>query len=107
MIGSRLSSTRNYAAKDIRFGVEGRALMLRGVEELADAVKVTMGPKTMIIASDCISFRVRRDRGFMSQVCKRIHEILFNSEDVYSTHRMVIHVTSDNDVVLMLLCLSV
>ncbi|KAF2615629.1 hypothetical protein F2Q70_00008288 [Brassica cretica] len=44
-IGSRLSSTRNYAAKDIRFGVEGRALMLRGVEELADAVKVTMGPK--------------------------------------------------------------
>ncbi|CAN8315854.1 unnamed protein product [Cochlearia groenlandica] len=44
-IGSRLSSTRNYAAKDIKFGVEARALMLRGVEELADAVKVTMGPK--------------------------------------------------------------
>ncbi|KAG2327807.1 hypothetical protein Bca4012_036827 [Brassica carinata] len=44
-IGSRLSSTRNYAAKDIKFGVEGRALMLRGVEELADAVQVTMGPK--------------------------------------------------------------
>lgn len=36
---------RNYAAKDIRFGVEARAAMLRGVEELADAVKVTMGPK--------------------------------------------------------------
>ncbi|KAH1229177.1 Chaperonin CPN60-2, mitochondrial [Glycine soja] len=44
-IGSRLSSSRNYAAKDIRFGVEARALMLKGVEELADAVKVTMGPK--------------------------------------------------------------
>jgi chaperonin GroEL len=44
-IGSRLNSTRNYAAKDIRFGVEARALMLRGVEDLADAVKVTMGPK--------------------------------------------------------------
>ncbi|KDP33373.1 hypothetical protein JCGZ_12922 [Jatropha curcas] len=44
-IGSRLSWSRNYAAKDIKFGVEARALMLRGVEELADAVKVTMGPK--------------------------------------------------------------
>ena len=44
-IGSRLSWSRNYAAKDIRFGVEARAVMLKGVEELADAVKVTMGPK--------------------------------------------------------------
>ncbi|XP_044487168.1 chaperonin CPN60-2, mitochondrial [Mangifera indica] len=44
-VGSRLSWNRNYAAKDIRFGVEARALMLKGVEELADAVKVTMGPK--------------------------------------------------------------
>ncbi|KAG6722135.1 hypothetical protein I3843_03G148500 [Carya illinoinensis] len=44
-IGSGLSWSRNYAAKDIKFGVEARALMLRGVEELADAVKVTMGPK--------------------------------------------------------------
>ena len=46
-IGSRLSWTRNYAAKDVKFGVEARALMLKGVEELADAVKVTMGPKVI------------------------------------------------------------
>ncbi|XVF21447.1 hypothetical protein REPUB_Repub12eG0091300 [Reevesia pubescens] len=45
LIGNRLSWSRNYAAKDIKFGVEARALMLRGVEDLADAVKVTMGPK--------------------------------------------------------------
>ncbi|XP_077250890.1 chaperonin CPN60-2, mitochondrial-like isoform X1 [Tasmannia lanceolata] len=44
-IGSQLSWSRNYAAKDIKFGVEARALMLKGVEDLADAVKVTMGPK--------------------------------------------------------------
>ncbi|CAN6551960.1 unnamed protein product [Malus baccata var. baccata] len=44
-IGGRLSWSRNYAAKDIKLGVEARALMLSGVEELADAVKVTMGPK--------------------------------------------------------------
>ncbi|KAJ0954248.1 putative chaperonin Cpn60/TCP-1 family, groEL-like apical domain superfamily [Helianthus annuus] len=44
-ISSKLNWSRNYAAKDIKFGVDARALMLRGVEELADAVRVTMGPK--------------------------------------------------------------
>nr|GEY28962.1 chaperonin CPN60-2, mitochondrial [Tanacetum cinerariifolium] len=39
---------RYYAAKDIWFGVDARALMLKGVEELADAVKVTMGPKAIL-----------------------------------------------------------
>lgn len=42
---SRSQWVRKFAAKDIRFGVEARALMLQGVEQLADAVKVTMGPK--------------------------------------------------------------
>ncbi|MED6187741.1 hypothetical protein PIB30_079333 [Stylosanthes scabra] len=37
----------NYAAKDIRFGVEARAMMLKGVEELVDAVKVTMATEDM------------------------------------------------------------
>ncbi|KAI4377156.1 hypothetical protein MLD38_014835 [Melastoma candidum] len=45
LIGGRASWTRNYAAKDIKFGVEARSLMLKGIEDLADAVKVTMGPK--------------------------------------------------------------
>ncbi|KAJ4954987.1 hypothetical protein NE237_011770 [Protea cynaroides] len=44
-IGSRLSWNRNYAAKDIKFGIDARALMLRGVEELSNAVGITMGPK--------------------------------------------------------------
>lgn len=35
---------RGYA-KDVRFGPEVRALMLQGVDVLADAVAVTMGPK--------------------------------------------------------------
>lgn len=35
---------RHYA-KDVRFGVEARGLMLRGVDQLADAVQVTLGPK--------------------------------------------------------------
>ncbi|KAI7835624.1 hypothetical protein COHA_010481 [Chlorella ohadii] len=37
--------TRGYAAKDLRFGDECRAGLLQGVEKLADAVQVTLGPK--------------------------------------------------------------
>ncbi|MEX2644054.1 MAG: chaperonin GroEL [Acetobacterales bacterium] len=33
------------AAKDIKFGTDARQRMLRGVDALADAVKVTLGPK--------------------------------------------------------------
>src|ERR1700724_3083144 len=32
-------------AKDLRFNVEARALLVSGVNALADAVKVTLGPK--------------------------------------------------------------
>lgn len=34
-------------AKDINFGVGARAAMLQGVNEVAEAVKVTMGPKVL------------------------------------------------------------
>lgn len=40
--------SRSYA-KDVRFGAEGRAEMLKGVDILADAVAVTMGPKVLKI----------------------------------------------------------
>src|SRR6201999_2039465 len=33
------------AAKDVRFGVDARDKMLRGVDILANAVRVTLGPK--------------------------------------------------------------
>jgi chaperonin GroEL len=33
------------AAKDVKFGTDARARLLRGVDILADAVKVTLGPK--------------------------------------------------------------
>ena len=50
-----MSWRRNYAAKDIKFGVEARALMLKGVEELADAVKVTMGPKVSLFGLQLVN----------------------------------------------------
>jgi chaperonin GroEL len=41
----RNSTSRLASGKVIKFGVEGRALMLEGVNLLADAVQVTLGPK--------------------------------------------------------------
>ncbi|KAK1165826.1 60 kDa heat shock protein, mitochondrial-like [Acipenser oxyrinchus oxyrinchus] len=54
--------TRGYA-KDVKFGSEARALMLQGVDLLADAVAVTMGPKgrTVIIEQSWGSPKVTKD----------------------------------------------
>jgi len=40
------------AAKDIRFGEDARAQMMHGVNKLADAVKVTLGPKGRNVVLD-------------------------------------------------------
>jgi chaperonin GroEL len=43
---NRLLVSRTYAShKELKFGVEGRAALLRGVDVLAKAVAVTLGPK--------------------------------------------------------------
>lgn len=46
-VAARQLVARSYA-KDVRFGAEVRALMLQGVDVLADAVAVTMGPKVSL-----------------------------------------------------------
>lgn len=43
---------RTYA-KDLKFGADARQLMLEGVDILANAVSVTMGPKVRIENSVC------------------------------------------------------
>ncbi len=40
-----MGARRTMAGKSVKFGVEGRALVLQGVDLLADAVQVTLGPK--------------------------------------------------------------
>src|ERR1700710_108924 len=40
------------AAKDVRFSTDARARLLRGVDILADAVKVTLGPKGRNVVLD-------------------------------------------------------
>lgn len=39
------SSVRYFSHKELKFGVEGRAALLKGVDTLAKAVSVTLGPK--------------------------------------------------------------
>ena len=38
-------SVRHYAAKEVRFSADGRAAIMAGIDALADAVEVTLGPK--------------------------------------------------------------
>jgi len=40
------------SAKEVRFGADARARMIRGVDTLADAVKVTLGPKGRNVVLD-------------------------------------------------------
>jgi chaperonin GroEL (HSP60 family) len=40
------------AAKEVRYSTEAREKMLRGVNTLADAVKVTLGPKGRNVVLD-------------------------------------------------------
>src|SRR6266436_3497172 len=45
-------SNQNMAAKDVKFSVDARDRMLRGVDILANAVKVTLGPKGRNVVLD-------------------------------------------------------
>lgn len=48
-----LRQVRCYPAKELRFGVDARVAMLQGVDKLADAVAVTMGPKVGDLTLSC------------------------------------------------------
>ena len=40
------------AAKEVKFGIEARSKMLEGVDTLANAVRVTLGPKGRNVVID-------------------------------------------------------
>nr|QWV59568.1 heat shock protein 60 [Lasioderma serricorne] len=60
---NQLAQLQRWYAKDVRFGPEVRALMLQGVDVLADAVAVTMGPKgrNVIIEQSWGSPKITKD----------------------------------------------
>ncbi|XP_018564774.1 60 kDa heat shock protein, mitochondrial-like, partial [Anoplophora glabripennis] len=59
----QIGQVERWYAKDVRFGPEVRALMLQGVDILADAVAVTMGPKgrNVIIEQSWGSPKITKD----------------------------------------------
>ena len=48
------------AAKDVKFSTEARDKMLQGIDILADAVKVTLGPKGRNVVLDNSARRASR-----------------------------------------------
>ncbi len=47
-------------AKDIKFNIEARDLLKNGVDQLANAVKVTLGPKTLLLRRSLVLHRLPR-----------------------------------------------
>lgn len=60
---SHMHESRRGTAKDIKFGADARSQMLQGVDILADAVAVTMGPKgrNVIIEQSWGSPKITKD----------------------------------------------
>merc|ERR1719461_2292219 len=46
----RSSQARSFSAKEIKFGQDARQRVLKGVDSIADAVQVTLGPKGRNVA---------------------------------------------------------
>lgn len=55
------------AHKEIKFSNEGRASILKGVDILADAVSVTLGPKGTLFTLPLLSKRARADAWVRSE----------------------------------------
>lgn len=82
-------------AKQIKFGHEAKDAMLQGIDELANTVKVTLGPKgrnvvldkgygSPLITNDGVSIakEIEFDDPFMNMGAKLIYEVANNTNDV-------------------------
>ena len=81
-------------AKELKYGKDARDLMLEGVDKLADAVKVTLGPKgrnvvldrsygSPLITNDGVTIakEVELDDPFMNMGAKLVYEVANNTND--------------------------
>ena len=57
------SEQTDMAAKDVRFSTDARDKMLRGVDVLANAVRVTLGPKGRNVVLDKVVRRPPHHQG--------------------------------------------
>lgn len=69
---TQLQQSRNYAAKELQFGIEGRSSMLKGVQRLANAVQVTLGPKgrNVIIEQSYGAPKITKDGVTVAKACE-------------------------------------
>lgn len=67
--GRNLQQLR-FAHKELRFGVEGRAQLLKGVETLSKAVATTLGPKgrNVLIESSYGSPKITKGKFLMTRI---------------------------------------
>ncbi len=82
-------------AKDIKFSEDARSLMLRGVDKLADAVKVTLGPKgrnvvlekkfgSPLITNDGVTIakEIELENAFENMGAKLVAEVASKTNDI-------------------------
>ena len=82
-------------AKEIKYGSEARAALERGVNQLADTVKVTLGPKgrnvvldksfgAPLITNDCVTIakEIELEDGFENMGAQLIREVAAKTNDV-------------------------
>ena len=77
------------AAKDVRFAQDARDRMLRGVDILSEAVKVTLGPKGRNVVLDK-SFGAPRDRTrgqFENMGAQMLKEVASKTSDRELCHK--------------------
>jgi chaperonin GroEL len=82
------------SAKEVKFGVDGRDRMLRGVEILNNAVKVTLGPKGRNVVLDkslgapritkdgvTVAKEIELDEKFENMGAQMVREVAFKAAD--------------------------
>ena len=86
------------SAKEVKFGVDARDRMLRGVEILANAVKVTLGPKGRNVVLDksfgapritkdgvTVAKEIELDDKFENMGAQMVREVASKAADVPAT----------------------
>ena len=92
-------------SKDVKFGTDARNLMLEGVNILADAVKVTLGPKgrNVILDKSFGSPRITKDGvsvakeieledKFMNMGAQMVKEVASKTNDTAGDGLSLIHI---------------
>ena len=92
-------------AKDVKFGIDARAKMIDGVNVLANAVKVTLGPKGRNVVIDksfgaptitkdgvSVAKEIELDDKFENMGAQLVREVASKTNDVAGDGLSLIHI---------------